>query len=160
MILTKGDIIMNPIRFQFQLLRPLVLVALFPLLMYAADPQRGNVGELAIDVWYGNTQNFGAIGNPVPAIDIVGNVSPAKNTVMFYTLNGGAQETLSLGPDQRRLERLGDFNADIPYKNLSPGANQVVFTAKSTNNAKDAKTKKSISGRKKKGNRKKRSLVK
>ncbi len=115
---------------QFQsIIACVALTVLCCLSARAAESQRGQVGELLIDVWYGNTQNFGGLGNPIPFIDIVGNVSPSKNTVMFYTLNGGVQETLSLGPDDRRLEKPGDFNADIPIKNLLPGANQVVLTA-------------------------------
>ena len=36
---------------------------------------------------------------------------------------------LSIGPDGRRVYGLGDFNADIAYADLRPGANEVVITA-------------------------------
>ena len=68
---------------------------------------------------------------PSPLTSIFcGNVTPSKDLIsLTYTLNGGVQETLTVGPDSRRLERAGDFNVDIPYKNLSPGTNQIIITA-------------------------------
>lgn len=84
----------------------------------------------AITLWYGTTQSFGAVGNPVPDINLLGNVSAtAPITALTYTLNGGPQETLSIGPDTRRLERYGDFNIDIPTTALLAGANRVIITA-------------------------------
>lgn len=85
-----------------------------------------------IDVWYGLNQYFGLVGQPQPYVNIVGNVSDADGVVvdLFYQLNGG--ETvypLTIGPDRRRLENPGDFNADIPTAELLPGANTVEITA-------------------------------
>ena len=83
-----------------------------------------------INVWYGNSQTFGETGNPVPDINILGNVSATTSIVsLTYTLNGGAPETLSIGPDTRRLELYGDFNIDIPTANLLAGSNRIIITA-------------------------------
>ena len=44
-------------------------------------------------------------------------------------MNGGADNPLSLGPDERRLLNDGDFNVDIDRTLLQEGANEVVITA-------------------------------
>lgn len=83
-----------------------------------------------ISIWYGKQQTFGQIGNPVPDINILGNVTdPDGIKTLRYTLNGGSLRTLTVGPDTRRLARKGDFNIDIPYSSLLTGANQIVITA-------------------------------
>jgi hypothetical protein len=46
-----------------------------------------------------------------------------------YSLNGGPESALSIGPDTRRLSSAGDFNIDLLYTDLVDGANQVVITA-------------------------------
>ncbi|MFN0158705.1 MAG: immunoglobulin domain-containing protein [Bacteroidota bacterium] len=83
-----------------------------------------------IELWYGNVQSFGHIGNPVPDINILGNVTDPDGLVSLkYSLNGGLQKDLTIGPDTRRLTHDGDFNADIPYGSLVSGANQIIITA-------------------------------
>lgn len=83
-----------------------------------------------IDVWYGNSQDFGSPGNPQNWVNVLGNVMDASDiTSLSFTLNGGSAQTLSIGPDDRRLERMGDFNVEIDYQDLNPGANTVVITA-------------------------------
>ncbi len=83
-----------------------------------------------IKVWYGKTQSFGQIGNPVPDVNIVGNVSdPDGLASLSARLNGGTARAITLGPDGRRLTKKGDFNIDIPLVNLIAGANQLVITA-------------------------------
>ena len=83
-----------------------------------------------INVWYGNNQSFGQIGNPQTAINILGNVSDSNGvSSLSYTLNGGTPVNLSRGPDSRRLLSPGDFNIDINTSSLNNGSNTVVITA-------------------------------
>ncbi|HPU25210.1 MAG TPA: DUF1349 domain-containing protein [Phycisphaerae bacterium] len=79
-----------------------------------------------VDIWYGDTQQFGHIGQPVPAINVLGN---AKGNIssLHYSLNGGAFNPLSKGPNSRRLAQTGDFNVEIPFANLQPGSNSVAI---------------------------------
>ena len=44
-------------------------------------------------------------------------------------MNGGAQQPLSLGPDNRRLSKPGDFNAEVPLDTLATGQNTVTLRA-------------------------------
>jgi regulation of enolase protein 1 (concanavalin A-like superfamily) len=86
---------------------------------------------LTITAWYGHTQSFGVIGDPVPAVNILGNVFSVQGIASFTcTLNGGAPRTLSRGPDTRRLRDKGDFNVDIPISTLLPGNNRLIITAR------------------------------
>lgn len=85
-----------------------------------------------IDVWYGNQQEFGQVGNPQPYVNILGNVSDSDGiSSLTYRLNGGAPLPLSLGPDGKRLETAGDFNIDIPTAslNVTPTNNSVEIIA-------------------------------
>jgi uncharacterized repeat protein (TIGR02543 family) len=95
----------------------------------------------SITVWHENSLQFGNIGNPQERIDIVGNATDPDGSVrsLTYRLNGGSEISLSLGPDGRRLERLGDFNAAIPTSSLRNGSNTVVLTA--TDNSGGVRTK-------------------
>lgn len=84
----------------------------------------------SISTWYGNNQRFGFTGNPVPDINILGNViDPDGVNTLSYRLNSGSETSVSIGPDTRRLARPGDFNIDIPRTSLNTGANQVVIRA-------------------------------
>ncbi|HLU47444.1 MAG TPA: hypothetical protein VK116_05145, partial [Planctomycetota bacterium] len=89
--------------------------------------------EIRIDVWYGEEQRFGLLGVPVPAINILGNVSSTSGqaiTILEYSLNGGSRKVLSIGPDRRRLAEPGDFNIDIPIDQLLDGMNTVEIVAR------------------------------
>lgn len=86
-----------------------------------------------INIWFGNTQTFGATGLPQRQINILGNVSdPDGIALLTYTLNGGSPKNLSLGPDTRRLLEAGDFNVELFDTELTHGANQVAITATDT----------------------------
>jgi uncharacterized repeat protein (TIGR02543 family) len=86
-----------------------------------------------IDIWYGSHQSFGYIGIPQQWINILGNVSdPDGIASLTYSLNGGPESSLSIGPDTRRLAAEGDFNVDIAYTDLISGSNQIVITATDT----------------------------
>ena len=84
-----------------------------------------------IDVWYGNDQTFGAIGQPQTAINLLGNVSdPDGITAFSYSLNGApAQGIGALGPDNKRLQDNGDFNIEFDFNALQVGANTVELIA-------------------------------
>lgn len=87
-------------------------------------------GGPTIDVWYGGTQEFGLIGTPQPMVNILGNVSdPNGVQTITYSLNGGPQVPLNLGPDHFRLAHTGDFNVDLYFSSLVPGANELVLKA-------------------------------
>jgi len=83
-----------------------------------------------ISVWYGSSQNFGHIGEPQAQINVLGTVlTPTGPISAAFTLNGGATQPLSLGPDKRRLAEEHDFNVEIPYGELVTGTNTIVVTA-------------------------------
>lgn len=86
-----------------------------------------------IDIWYGPHQSFGAVGLPVPLVNILGQVSaPAGVADLFYALNGAAEMPLSMGPDALRLADPGDFNVELELLDLLDGLNTVVIRAVDT----------------------------
>jgi uncharacterized repeat protein (TIGR02543 family) len=83
-----------------------------------------------VDVWYGDSQGFGSLGNPQQWVNVVGTVWDAETIAsLSYTLNGGPSNPLTVGPDGLRLEQTGDFNIDIDTAALLPGVNQIIITA-------------------------------
>jgi len=83
-----------------------------------------------IDVWSGLTPRFGHIGNPQPWANILGKVSDSNGiSSLVYSLNGGPEVALTVGPDGRRLEDSGDFNIDLATADLLDGPNEVIVTA-------------------------------
>ncbi len=92
----------------------------------------GDVGGPKIDVWYGANQVFGSAGKSQRFINIIGNAKDVDGvSSLTYSLNGGPELPLTLGPSANnlRLIRLGDFNADIEYADLVPGENQISLRA-------------------------------
>ncbi|MBY8978076.1 tandem-95 repeat protein, partial [Rhodobacteraceae bacterium NNCM2] len=71
-----------------------------------------------IDVWYGDEQSFGNLGETQTWINILGNLSDEEITSLSYTLNGGESRSLVIGGDGRRLSQEGDFNIEIAYDEL------------------------------------------
>lgn len=51
-----------------------------------------------INVWYGNEQSFGTLGNPQQWVNILGTVSGPSVTSLTYSLNGGPSLALAIGP--------------------------------------------------------------
>ncbi|MEJ2722092.1 MAG: InlB B-repeat-containing protein, partial [bacterium] len=88
------------------------------------------VTQPVVDVWYGDTQDFGQLGIPQHWANILGRVwdTDAIET-LYYSLNGGPTSPLTIGTDSPRLVDDGDYNIEIDYGDLNPGANQVVITA-------------------------------
>ncbi|NLD72420.1 MAG: hypothetical protein GX649_06850, partial [Chloroflexi bacterium] len=83
-----------------------------------------------VDVWYGTDQTFGAFGKPQEWVNILGNVSDDEGIdALSFTLNAGPVRDLTIGPDNMRVAEEGDFNVEIGWNELQPGANQVVITA-------------------------------
>lgn len=93
----------------------------------------GVVGSTAgptIVAWYGDSQEFFAVGFPQRWANILGNVSDSEGVASLrYSLNGGPTIPLNIGPDNRRLFGVGDFNIDLHADNLLPGTNQLIITA-------------------------------
>jgi hypothetical protein len=87
-----------------------------------------------IDIWYGETQDFGNHGTPQQWINILGNIQDADFSSLSYSLNGGASRPLAFGGDGslndgRRLWNAGDFNIEIDKDELVDGPNQVTIRA-------------------------------
>jgi hypothetical protein len=83
-----------------------------------------------IEVWYGDELSFGQLGVPQPSAQILGRVSDDNGVAtLAYSLNSRAPVNLVLGPDQYRLDEVGDFNLEIPFSELVPGLNEVVLVA-------------------------------
>lgn len=89
---------------------------------------------IAINIWYGKTQFFGNNGSPQRQLNILGNISGSVDK-FSYSLNGGENHNLSIGPQKplevRRLYNLGDFATEIfqDNPNILLGSNQVIFEA-------------------------------
>lgn len=89
-----------------------------------------------IDFWYGKEQTFGGGGIVQRYVNILGNVDPEKNIIKLdYALNDGVFQSLTIGPDKRRLQRVGDFNIEIEVDRLNVGENAVVVEAVSESGA-------------------------
>jgi regulation of enolase protein 1 (concanavalin A-like superfamily) len=84
-----------------------------------------------IDVWYGLDQTFASQGEGQVWINILGNVAGAVSS-LTYSINGGPEQVLALGPDTRRLQYDGDFNADIAYAQLDGSAVDDIVTITAT----------------------------
>lgn len=83
-----------------------------------------------IILWYGKHQVFGHTGLPQKWVNILGRVQ-STHTVrkLQYSLNETNYKDLSIGPDQRRLVGVGDFNIDIDSRHLRLGDNQIIIVA-------------------------------
>jgi len=84
-----------------------------------------------ITVWYGDHQRFGHLGTPQRWINVLGNAhDPDGLQWLRYSLNGGPQQSLSVGPDNRRLASPGDFNIELAYTAVNAGLNEVQIIAR------------------------------
>lgn len=85
---------------------------------------------LAIDFWYGPDRVFAELGRPQAQINILGNVfADAGVDRLFYSLDGGAELPISVGPDLRRLQSAGDFNIELFLDEVDAGEHQVIVRA-------------------------------
>ena len=99
----------------------------------ASEPDRtfaATVGDGPfVDVWYGDYQSFGALGNPQRWINVLGQViDPDGLSALSFSLNGGPSRSLSVGPF-RRLADPGDFNVEIDFAEMLPGTNTIEIRA-------------------------------
>lgn len=109
----------------------LTLAALFAALVASggcADPDPS--GPLTLDVWYGDSQRVGHLGDAQADFNLLGETNARR---LEYSLNGGPAIDLTVPTGTfgyRRLGGPGHFNADIPLVALRDGANEVLLTAK------------------------------
>lgn len=88
------------------------------------------VNNIEIHIWYGHEQHFGKKGHPQRWINILGSVdSEFSLKRLYYSLNGGKKTVLSIGQDERRLARSGDFNIDIHRRCFNSGKNSLTIYA-------------------------------
>ena len=83
-----------------------------------------------IEVWYGDDQDFGHMGNPQTLIQVMGRTWDTDAlSAMSYRLNGGPSTPINFGDDGFRLERRGEYNIEIDNADLLAGANDLEITA-------------------------------
>ena len=70
--------------------------------------KKENQPDTVIDVWYGNEQTFGQIGNAQRQINLLGNIKTDREGIhTYYTLNESETKIdLTLGSDLHRLALL------------------------------------------------------
>ncbi len=85
-----------------------------------------------IDVWYGDHQSFGDPGAAQRWVNVLGTVATAGLGSLSYTLDGGPEHALAVGPNGNRLQGPGDFNVELDYRQLDPSAVDDVVTLKAT----------------------------
>jgi hypothetical protein len=91
-----------------------------------ATIQLNNSNGPVLTLWYGDSVAFGQNGNPQKWVNVLGNVSDDGSINNFYyQLNGGLPVDINIGPDNRRLINIGDFNIDIDAEDLTNGSNTV-----------------------------------
>ncbi len=93
-------------------------------------------GSPAIEVWHGDIQRVGHLGDAQDDFNLMGRVRHWREVdTLSWRLGSGAAIPLAFRAF-RRLVSDGDFNADIPIAGLRAGRNQVTITA----NFKDGRT--------------------
>jgi regulation of enolase protein 1 (concanavalin A-like superfamily) len=102
----------------------------FPPATDAGQPFTPAPAAPSIDSWNSDIQSFGQNGIPQQWVNILGNVADFDGIAsLTYSLNNGPEQPLWLGENQVRLVSPGDFNVEIDYASLNPGANTVRITA-------------------------------
>lgn len=93
------------------------------------EPYQATAGSPVVDLWLGAEMQAGD-GVAQRWLDIPGNASdPDGIASVIFSLNGEPAEGLSLGPNDRRLVREGDFVIDILRDRLVEGVNTVEIRA-------------------------------
>lgn len=104
-----------------KLFRPCRFHFLFVAMLLCGCAEKSSI---AIDVWYGDKQEFGQLGMPQQWINILGNVLSENGIKNFtYQLNNADLKALTLGSDLHRLAALGDFNVDLDVNDCVEGEN-------------------------------------
>jgi hypothetical protein len=91
-----------------------------------------------INIWYGEKQRFGSPGLTQRWVNIPGRVNYHDQVASLnFSLNGGPEQKLHIGPDSRRLAAPGDFNVEIDANELRTGSNDLRITRILKNNNRD-----------------------
>ena len=86
-----------------------------------------------IELWYGEELRIGHVGGGSPWVNILGRVHSQDGIAsLSYRVNSESWLTLSVGPDERRLQDAGDFNVEIARESLELGDNRVEIRAVDT----------------------------
>lgn len=94
-----------------------------------------------ISLWQGSEQTFGQNGRPQRWINVLGNVSPpASIQDLRFQIDHQDERPLSWGTDLHRLALPGDFNIELPYETISPGAHRLTIRATDLQGNKVSKT--------------------
>ena len=84
----------------------------------------------SINVWYGEQQRFGHIGEPQRWINVLGNVThPEDLRQLTMSLNGGDAKPLTIGSDRHRLADAGDFNVELAWEEMTTNRNELQIKA-------------------------------
>jgi hypothetical protein len=91
-----------------------IIIAVLTITCCSKDPCISNISP-EINIWYGDSQYFGKLGNTQSQINILGNISYSHNSYqLYYKLNSlDTKNFLTLGSDLHRLAEPGDFNIEI-----------------------------------------------
>lgn len=93
-----------------------------------------------IDLWYGSEQTAGHVGKPTRWVNVLGRITdPEGVAAAWFRVNDGPERSLSLGPDKRRLQYLGDFNVEVARDELDPGSNTITVVAESQDGRRSSK---------------------
>jgi hypothetical protein len=88
--------------------------------------------DATIDLWYGDDQTFGTSNGPAPQrwVNVLGSLGADFLESASYSVNGGPEEDLPLGPDSARLRGPGHFNIELDRAALRtlPEVNTVAIT--------------------------------
>ena len=117
-----------PVRVQESCAFIIILICAVFNIVFSVSLQAAKATVPQINIWYGDYQRFGHLGNPQPLINILGNVS-GEVASLTCTLNGELEKSLSLGCNLHRLASPGDFNAEFDHNLLRAGENTVEFAA-------------------------------
>jgi len=104
-----------------------------PLEFEDGDPFEAVPDEPSIDLWHGDNQAFGSVGEPQPLTNVLGNVTdPDGISKLVYSLNGGPNQKLGIGAGGTTLHLPGDISVNTPFSGLMTGDNSIVITATDT----------------------------
>jgi len=118
----------------------ILLIALFLSAGTAAGQSPAARDGGLIDLWYGAVQHFGGNGQPQRWINVLGTITePGQVASVTYALNGGSAQPLTLGGDQHRLARAGDFNVELDWNEVHAGDNELLLTATRTDGTPERK---------------------
>lgn len=94
----------------------------------------------AIQLWYGEEQQFGFPGIAQPWVNIIGRISKQDQLAsLSFSVNEGPEQILHIGPDSRRLSVPGDFNIEIDANALYPGKNSIHINRILKDNSRDVR---------------------